>query len=122
MFFGLRVEGSRGLIEKDDAGILKDSPGNSHSLLLSTAQPQAPFSNLGLIAIREGEDLVMNTGCATCLVDFLVTGGWIRIFEVVHQSLVEQDGILRYNTDVAAKGFDSDAVDPAPVKIGRAHV
>lgn len=63
------VQGGRGLVAQQDGGVLEESAGEGDALLLSAAQLQAPLPDLGVVAVREGEDAVVygglrgSTGC-----------------------------------------------------------
>lgn len=54
--------GPCGLIQKQNGRILQERPGDSDSLLLAAAQPDTTLADLGVVAVREAQDAVMDLG------------------------------------------------------------
>ena len=60
LLFGLAVQGRCGLVAEQNGGVLEEGARECHPLLLAPAQLQAPLTDAHLVAIRHGQDLVMD--------------------------------------------------------------
>lgn len=54
------VQRRRGFVAQQDGGVLEESTGEGDALLLPAAQLQAPLPDLGVVAVRKGEDAVVD--------------------------------------------------------------
>ena len=61
---------------------------------------QSPFEKVTQLAIREGHDLIVNGGCFTCFIDFFVASSDTSITNIIHDRVVEEHRVLRYNTNL----------------------
>ena len=60
LIFGVQSAG--GLIEQEHGRIAHQGPGNSQPLLLTTRKGLGPFTDGGVIALRQGADKAVNLG------------------------------------------------------------
>ena len=107
----LRVQSGGGLVKQDDAWVLQYGPCDGDPLLLAAAEPEPALADHGEVRVREAEDAVVDAGGAAGVVHHLVRRVRVRVLEVVHQSLVEQDRVLRNDADVAPERLDADVAD-----------
>src|SRR5579862_6661253 len=110
-FLGLGVWRSVRFIEESDAWVLEDGTGDGDTLAFSAREPYPALADFCLIAIRKGEDAVMNCGCAARGEDLLVRCRLVRVLEVVHDRFIEHVTVLRDDADVAAETVDRDFLD-----------
>ena len=66
-----RIEGRRGFVQDQDAGVLQDGPGNGDALPLAAGNVYTPVAQLGLVPLGQVEDEVMGIGRLGRRHDFL---------------------------------------------------
>lgn len=75
LLLALRVERARGLVEQQNVGLADEGPRNGHALPLTTRQGHATGANVGLVAVGERHDKVVDRGLAACFVEGVVCDG-----------------------------------------------
>lgn len=108
---GVRIERRGGLVQHDDLGVFQNRPCDSHALAFSSAQSKSTVADFGVVPVREGHDPIVNARGPTSLVNFLVGGCRVGVFQVVHQCLVEQGRVLGHNSDEPPHRVDCQVLD-----------
>ena len=105
------IEGTSSLVEQKNGRVLQQGPGDSHTLFLPTTQPDTTFSNLGLVTVGEAQNPFVHLSGRRRSYDFFVRGAEPAITNVVLDARVEQDTILRNDTDCFPQTGLSDIPD-----------
>lgn len=71
----LRVERAGGLVEEQNPGVADERAGNGDALLLAARKGDAAGANVGVVAVGEGCDEVVDRGGAACGVELPVWDG-----------------------------------------------
>lgn len=115
--FGDGVHGGGGFVHEEDVGIAEEGAGEGEALALTTGELHAVFAEEGVVALGEARDEVVGLGVAGGGFDLLVVDLVIEaVADVVPYGLVEDDGFLGDDADVAVPGgglevAEVDAVD-----------
>ena len=117
--FGFVVQGAGGLVQDQDGRVLQEHPGNGDPLPLAPGQLYPPFAHVGIIALFQGHDVVVDVGLFRRLYDLPVGGLQIPVGDVLPDGAGKQEHILGYDADVPPEGGpghvpDVHAVDGDP--------
>ncbi len=114
--FTFCVEVAGGFVEDEDPGIGEESTSDGEPLALSAAEPDASFSDDGVVALFECGDEGIGVGGACGGEDLGAGGVSSRVGDVVGDGAVEQEDVLLDDAEVCAVFGDGeiaevDAVD-----------
>lgn len=73
----LRVERAGGLVEEQHVGLADEGAGNGHALLLAARERDAAGANVGVVALGQGDDEVVDGGVSAGLVELGVGDGGV---------------------------------------------
>lgn len=107
----LRVERTGGFVEDENSWALQERAGNRQSLALTAGQPTAALSDLGLVAVGEFLDGIVDLGQFCRLDDALEGGMRVGGKQVVVESTGEKHGLLRDDTEVVAQFVGREILD-----------
>lgn len=108
VLFGARVERGSGFVKEDDFRVLEDGTCDCDALFFAARESEPALAHFGLVCVGETHDLVVDAGGAAGVEDHFVGGFRIGVFQIVHDSFVEEDGVLGDDANVLAEGVDSD--------------
>mmetsp|Transcript_8501 Transcript_8501/g.28495 ORF Transcript_8501/g.28495 Transcript_8501/m.28495 type:complete len:205 (-) Transcript_8501:1223-1837(-) len=107
----VRVQRAGGLVEENDLRILQDGPGDSHPLLLSPGQLQAPLPYPRLVLVGEVHDRVMHSSNPSGFHYLLQSCILPAVGQVVPDCVVEQHSVLRHDADGLSQRLLFDLAD-----------
>ena len=114
---GLGIGHGGGLVEQDDGGVQQDGAGDGDALLLSAGQGRVPSQD-GVVAVRQGHDLLINPGDAGSGTYLVQVGVGASERDVLPHSGAEQLGVLE---DEGDRGVQGGLVHVAQVHASDAH-
>ena len=91
---GFRIDGTGGLVENQDGGILQEGTGESDALAFAARQTHSALADLGLVAVEEADDELMGVRRLRRLDDLVVTGRGSRVGDILGDTCREQHGLL----------------------------
>jgi hypothetical protein len=104
----LGIQGTRGLIENENAGPLQHHSGNGKPLTLSGAQGDASLSNDLVVTVGEAHHEVMSVRRTSRRLN-LVTGRiGVAVPEILKNRAGKEHRLLWYNADVPAQLVECD--------------
>ena len=98
VFGGGAVQAAGCFVEDQYPGLLDECPGDGQALLLSAGQAHAALADLGLVALRQRFDGVVDFRHLAGLHDLVEAGMGVGHQQVVVEGAGEQDGFLRHQT------------------------
>lgn len=69
LFLALRVQRGRRLVQEQYLGVADDGPGDGYPLLLPAGQRHAAGADIGVVALWQRYDEVVDRGISACLVE-----------------------------------------------------
>src|SRR5258708_36414312 len=72
--FGIRIDGTRRLIEDENGPVFEESASKSDALAFSTRETHAAFAHHGLIAVRQTGDELVDICGLCCFHDIVLRG------------------------------------------------
>ena len=113
--FALGVERRGGFVEDEDVGIGEDGTSYGETLPLSAAEERAPIADKGVVALGLLHDEVVGMSYLGSTNNLLHRSIGEPEGDVVADGVVEEVGLLRDDTDVAAIAVEGVAVDGAAI-------
>lgn len=65
LHFGHIVERAGRLVENEHGRIFEECPSDGNALLLSAGEFDAPFADLGIVAVGQAHDVIVNICCVS---------------------------------------------------------
>ncbi|TKW51306.1 hypothetical protein CTA1_2384 [Colletotrichum tanaceti] len=115
---GLAVEGAGGLVEQQQRGPADEGAGDGDALLLAAREGDAGVADLGVVALGQGGDEVVDAGVAGGGVQGLVRHGGLVLDAQQHvlaDGAGEEVGLLRDEGDVLAVVHEVERLDVVAV-------
>ena len=114
--FGDRIQGGGGLVQDQDARVLKHHAGNREPLLFAAGELEPSVADLGVVAVGLVHNEVVDVRDAAGGLQLLSGRVLLGIKEIVADGAVEEIALLRDDADVGAQkaqiiALDVDAVD-----------
>ena len=110
------VEGAGGLVEDEDGGVAEEGAGEGEALFLSARETCAAFADEGFVPSGKTEDKLVRVGGAGGGLDLGARGLGARDEEIVVNRVVEKDGVLGDDGDIAAEVGEADRADIVAVE------
>ena len=104
-FLALGVEGRGGLVEDQYLGVAQHGAGDAYALALAAREFRAAVADIGIVALGALHDEVVGVGHACGGLDLFVRDVGAAHGYVVADGVVEEDGILRYDTHVCPEAL-----------------
>ena len=113
---GAGVHAAGGLVQDEDAGIGQHGPGDGEKLALALAQARAPLAQHGVITLGQSFDEIVGVGQFGRGHHLFIAGVGSAKADVVHHRVVEEEGVLQHDADLAPQAGQGhiphvDAVD-----------
>ena len=105
------IQGAGGLIQDQDGGILQEDPGDAEALLLAAAEADAALADLGIIAMGEAHDVIMDIGPLRRLNDLLLGGVQAAVADILPHGVIEEIDILLDDADIPADALQGQGMD-----------
>ena len=113
--FGFHIDTGRGVVEHQNGGIEQDRPGDGETLLLSARQGDATLADVGVIAVGETHDLIVQLGDLSRLDHIVNIGMGNPVSNVVADRGIEEEHVLLYHAHVAPQGVQGKVPDVVTV-------
>ena len=114
-----RIQGTCGLIEKEDGSIFEKSASDSDALTLPHTQVAATLANGTAESFRHFADKIEGLGLAGGLDDFLFCRSGFAIGDILANRGREKNRVLENHPDMAAEAFFADATDVRTIERNR---
>ena len=101
---GAGIHTGRCFIQNQDAVIRQDGAGDGQQLFLALADVGGVLVQFHLVAAGQRADEVVGIGSLGGSDDFLIGGIQAAVADVLHNSALEQPGILQYHTEAFPHG------------------
>src|SRR5262249_17999130 len=88
-------------VEDEDAWITQHSTGKGDALPLAAGESGGRLANLGFVPLGQLDDEIVNESAAGGGLNVLAPGPSIAVGDIVVDGVVEKNGILRTETDLA---------------------
>ena len=109
--FGHIIQRRGRFVQNQDWWIFQKDPCNRDALLLSAGQLDAALADEGVVALRQGHDVIVNICLLGSLDDLLAGSAQLAVGDVVKDGSSEQEHILLDDTDLTAQRGAGDAAD-----------
>ena len=110
------VEGAGGLVEDENGGVAEEGAGEGEALFLSARETRAAFADEGFVASGKTEDKLVRVGGAGGGLDLGAGSFGARDEEIVVDRVVEKDGVLGDDGDVAAEVGEAEGAEIVAVE------
>src|SRR5690606_14342269 len=89
VFLGTGVKGTGGFVKNEDGRFFEQGSGNGDALFFAAREFQTAFTDLRIVAIRHGQDKVVNVGEARGVLNFLAAGVGSSVGNVVVDRVIK---------------------------------
>ena len=113
--FGGGVDGGGGIVEHQDRRRRQKAAGDRQALALAAGKGDAAFTDQGLIAKRQADDVIVKLGRFGGAGDAVAIGPGIAIGDIPFDRGGEHEGVLLDDADGAAQRLQGDVPDILPV-------
>jgi len=120
--FGVRIHGTRRLIENQDFRVGEQGAGNREQLHLPLREIARLLVQDGLVAFRQGAGEVVHMRRLRGSDDLLIRGAGAPVADVLHDGAVEEPRILQDHAKQAAQIRAPEVLDVVPIHQNRAAV
>ena len=117
-----RVDGGRGVVEHEHAGVGQDRPGDGDALALAAREGEPALAEQRVVAVREVVHELGRTGQRGGPLDALERGVGVGERDVGGDGVVEEQGVLEDDPDRAAQVVDAEPPEVDPVELDGAGV
>ena len=111
LHFGHIVERAGRLVENEHGRIFEECPSDGNALLLSAGEFDAPFADLGIVAVGQAHDVIVNICAFRGENHFRFRLIGRAVHDIVADTAREQEHVLRDHGDFAPKRFAGNVVD-----------
>ena len=117
---GLGVERARRFVEDQDRSLGEDGPGDRHPLALAAREPEPELAGHRVVALGQPFDELVGRGGLGGGAYLLVARVGSPVADVLHQRLVEEEGLLRHERDVVEERGTLEVAEIDAVDLDRA--
>ena len=110
------VEVGGGFVEDENARLLEQRTGDGDALFLAARKPGTALADLGLIAVGQGFDGVVDFGPLAGLHDLLKTGMRVGEQKIVIEGAGEDHCFLRHDAELAAQFIGGKVAEIAAIE------
>ena len=103
------------LVQHQNGCVVQQSARDCQSLDLAAAELRADLADVGVLAVRHGEDLVVNAGGTTRRIHFVMQRFHPGVANVVHDGRVKHPGMLRHDGHKIAQRRQRHVAHVVPV-------